>query len=81
MMLSQNRPFNSKKLLHKEPKPTTAAIASNRKASVGNQSPHLDELMRNLENNSISTSPRNKCDPYRKYQRALEMLNQSLSLE
>lgn len=56
-------------------------VATHRKVSVGsggNQSPRLDDLMKNLENNSISTSPRNKCDPYRKYEKALEMLNQSL---
>jgi hypothetical protein len=37
MMLSQNRGFNSKKLLHKQPKPTTAAsvAVAHRKISVG----------------------------------------------
>lgn len=59
-------------------------VATHRKVSVGsggNQSPRLDDLMKNLENNSISTSPRNKCDPYRKYEKALEMLNQSLQFD
>lgn len=38
--------------------------------------------MINLENsNSISISPRNKCDPYRKYEKALEILNQSLQFD
>ena len=69
--------FHSKKFLHKEPKPTTAAMIAHRKVSVGgsSQSPLLDDLIKNLENNSISVSPRNKCDPYRKYEKALEKLN------
>lgn len=38
--------------------------------------------MINLENsNSISISPRNKCDPYRKYEKAFEILNQSLQFD
>ena len=77
MALSLNRAINSRKNLHRDSL-NPAANFTKRKISTHssgvNETPRIEILMKSIEQNK---SPRNltKCDPYRKYEKAIEKLN------